>query len=225
MGNVESWHKRDENGRSRAADALESPDPKVVTRELKRRLHGRFGQSHAVLFEVPVDVTAQADETGVTRRRIDAVAVGLQRSTDYLVHGFEIKASRGDLANDLRDNYVKSAPARRVCDRWWLVVPRLSLFLPHWEWPPGWGILFAAERGLHVAVKPEPLDTERDPGFTAKLVQVALRSHGLCMGLARSDGYRAGYKRGLAEGEEIGRDKAAMERLQRRVTREGDDAA
>lgn len=192
-----------------------------VTRDLRRRLTNRFGRTsgsvgmpeHAVLFEVPVDGVKRWDwETASgaagtsemkVRRRIDAVAVGMWKRTDHLVHGFEIKASRADLVKELRDP-LKSEPARRLCDRWWLVLADRKL-LGDDQVPDGWGVLYRSGHGLRVLVKPEPIETVRDPRFVAALVQSAMGGNGaVARGLGRVDGYAAGHKRGKAAGELVG---------------------
>jgi hypothetical protein len=126
---------------------------------MRRRLTARFGKTsgsmqmpeHAVLFEVPVDGVRRweyVDNDGTRqqaempcRRSIDALAVGLWRRTDHLIHGFEIKATRADLRAELRDP-DKSEPARRLCDRWWLVLADRKL-LGDDAPPEGWGVLYA----------------------------------------------------------------------------------
>lgn len=196
------------------------------TRELRRRLKARFGRSsnavgipeHAVLFEVPVDGVrrwaATEDLEAVElrcQRRIDAVAVGLWARTEHVIHGFELKATRADLLAELKDP-EKSEPARRLCDRWWLVLADKDLIKPG-ELPDGWGLLCVFGRGLRALVQPLPLEPERNPRFVASLVQTALRSHGACAGLARIDGHLAGYQRGLEVGRHEADRKWALRRL------------
>lgn len=182
------------------------------TRDLRRRLTARFGRAsdavhmpeHAVLFEVPVEGVRRWETEEVDlrcQRRIDAVAVGLWQRTEHLVHGFEIKATRADLLTELKDP-DKSEPARRLCDRWWLVLAHKEL-IKVGELPEGWGLLCASGRGLRVLVQPAPLISQRTPRFVASLVQTALRSHGTCAGLARVDGHLSGYRRGLEEGKRL----------------------
>lgn len=186
-----------------------------ITRDLRRRIRSRFRSSHTVLFEVPVEGMAYRAELGrevEVRRSIDAVAVGGSNRHGFLVHGFEIKTGSDDLMKELHNDCAKSAPARRVCDRWWLVVPSLDLFTWRWEHPPGWGLLVATSRHLEEFIKPAPLDAERDPRFIQHLMQRALGSHGACKGLARVNGYHAGYERGIEEGKRLGRAEAAMGR-------------
>lgn len=192
-----------------------------ATRDLRRRLAAKFSRSqngmmpeHAVLFEVPADgVYRWTDRDGEQReypcrRRIDAVAVGLWRKTNHLIHGFEIKATRADLLAELRDP-VKSEPARRLCDRWWLVLADAKLLADD-QPPEGWGVLHAYGRGLRKLAEPAPITAERDPRFVAALVQTALRSHGACAGMARVDGHVSGYRRGLADGERKGEHAGAL---------------
>lgn len=213
---------------------LSSINTRDVTRDLRRRIAARYGRSsneamvpeYSVLFEVPVDgayrwtLTNEDGHTETTsrrcRRRIDAVAVGLWRRTDYAIHGFEIKATRADLLAELRDP-DKSEPGRRLCDRWWLVLKDRSL-LGDSVLPDGWGLLVASGRGLRKVVDASSITGERDPRFIAALVQTALRSHGTCAGMARVDGHISGYKRGLAVGEERKRRRQMLDALRSEVS-------
>lgn len=194
---------------------------KDATRDLRRRVAAKFGRStpgmmpeHAVLFEVPVDgvrrwTTRQGEPaSNPCRRRIDAVAVGLWAKTNHLIHGFELKSTRSDLLAELRDP-EKSEPARRLCDRWWLVLSDRALLRDDAP-PQGWGVLVVSGRGLRKLADPDPLDNERNSRFVAALVQTALRSHGTCAGLARIDGHLSGYRRGYASGEQKGRITAVL---------------
>lgn len=207
-----------------------------TTRELRRRLQVRFGKrseavgmpEHAVLFEVPVDGVQRMEFPDgrhydrKLRRRIDAVAVGMWTRTEHLVHGFEIKASRSDLVKELRDPQ-KSEPARRLCDRWWLVLADQKL-LGDDPVPDGWGVLYASGRGLRVLTQAAPIESQRDPRFVAALVQSALAGHGTtARGLGRIDGHAAGYKRGEKDGRISGRNEAYVKAYEDaiRATRAG----
>jgi hypothetical protein len=188
-----------------------------ATRDLRRRVAARFGKrsgavpmpEHAVLFEVPVDGVRRIRWHGGqyekhVRRRIDAVAVGLWASTKHVVHGFELKASRSDLVKELRDP-DKSEPARRLCDRWWLVLADLKL-LGDDQVPDGWGVLYRRGRGLYVHQQPAPLNTTADPRFVAALIQTAITGRGsIAHGLGAVDGYQRGYRQGVKHGELSGR--------------------
>lgn len=205
---------------------------KDATRDLRRRIAAKFGRAtpgmmpeHAVLFEVPVDGAhrwayevdgVRHEEQKPCRRRIDAVAIGLWKRTGHLIHGFEIKSTRADLRAELR-NPDKSEPARRLCDRWWLVLADRKL-LGDDQPPEGWGLLDVSGRGLRVLAQPSALTPDRDPRFVAALVQTALRSHGVCAGLARVDGHLAGYRQGIDVGDTKARRALVLEQLRREAS-------
>jgi hypothetical protein len=139
----------------------------VTSKELRMRVARKFGPErnpHAtsimtperiVLFEVPL--VGRSDPArpwkGPKRQRIDVVAVGA-KDADMLVHGFEVKVSRGDLLAELKD-LTKSEHAVRACDRWWLVVAA-GILRDGDPVPDSWGILEARGRGLTIRREPEP---------------------------------------------------------------------
>jgi hypothetical protein len=140
----------------------------LTAKELRMRVARKFGPEknpHAtsimtperiVLFEVPLTgrVRPGYEHTGRrARQRIDVVAVGA-KDADMLVHGFEVKVSRGDLLAELKD-LSKSEHAVRACDRWWLVVAA-GILRDGDPVPDSWGILEARGRGLTIRREPEP---------------------------------------------------------------------
>ncbi|MGZ1522247.1 hypothetical protein [Xanthomonas citri] len=89
-------------------------------------------RSHALLFEV-------ADRTGVnTGRFADAVSVGFWPKHGLAIEGYEIKASRNDWLQAVREP-VEASPVYKFCDRWWLVADR-GVAEPK-EIPELWGFL------------------------------------------------------------------------------------
>lgn len=110
--------------------------------DLARLLRERYaGPSWAYLEEV-------ANGTGFSaRRRADAVALSLYPSRGILLHGFEIKVSRGDVTVEL-DTPQKAESIARYCDFWWLVVADEDL-IEGKHVPDTWGILAPRKKGLH----------------------------------------------------------------------------
>jgi len=182
---------------------------------MRRRIGARYGRTtgavrvpeHLVMFEVAIDGPprwADHPDLGVKRQRIDAVAVGIWRRTEHLVHGFEIKCSRADLLAELRDP-MKAAAGVRACDRWWLALADRSLLRDGDPLPDGWGVLAVRGRGLTVIRDAAPQPGERDGRFLAGLMQAALRAHGACRGLGYVDGYVTGHEHGKAHAQLYGR--------------------
>lgn len=81
-----------------------------------------------------------ADGTGHHQSRwADAIAICVWPSRGYDLPGFEVKVSRGDWINELKDP-AKSASVQRFCNRRWLAVASDKIVQPG-ELPPTWGLL------------------------------------------------------------------------------------
>lgn len=140
-------------------------DP-VTSSSIKAALRLAFpAPGFQVFFEVGNDTG-----TRVTRHA-DAVALGIWPSTGHVVHGFEIKVSRGDFLREMKDP-GKSLPVYRHCHHWSLAVPA-GLVEPK-EIPPGWGLYEVRDGKARVRVKPDRLEpAAMTPGFVAALVRRA----------------------------------------------------
>lgn len=144
----------------------DTPEPKakVTSADIRAALVLRYpAQSHALMFEV-------APQTGGGTRYADAVSVGLWASHGHAIEGFEIKVSRADWLNELKQP-EKSEPVAKYCHRWWLAcAPGIAMAD---ELPPGWGMLELQAGGtLRVkvqATKREPVAIT--PGFFASLIR------------------------------------------------------
>lgn len=64
-----------------------------------------------------------ADRTGMASTYADGVAYNLYPSTGHAIEGFEIKVSRGDFLNEMK-NPGKCQEVMQYCDKWWLVAPK-----------------------------------------------------------------------------------------------------
>lgn len=110
---------------------------------------------HVVLFDVPNIVGMQQ------ARRCDAVAIGMWKRSGYLIHGFEVKVSRGDWLRELKDT-SKADPFMSQVDRWWLVTGDIDIAKPL-EIPEYWGWMNASKTGLRVQRPPKALNAEPQP--------------------------------------------------------------
>lgn len=72
-------------------------------------------------------------------RTADAVAMNCYPSRGLEVHGFEVKTSRNDFLNELK-NPDKAESIAKYCDRWWLVVSDPTI-VKTGELPATWGQL------------------------------------------------------------------------------------
>lgn len=108
-------------------------DTKITSAHIRAALLLRYPVgSHALLWEV-------ANGTGGnTRRFADAVAIGLWPSHGHAIEGIEIKVSRSDLLNELK-NPEKSQPVYQYCNRWWLACPKGMAIID--EIPQSWGLM------------------------------------------------------------------------------------
>jgi hypothetical protein len=102
-----------------------------------------------------------ANRTGAYRTRYaDAVAVGLWPSRGFVLHGFEIKATRGDWIREMR-NPAKAEDFVSVCDAWWIAAGEKGLVKPD-ELPLGWGLLEPHGGGMRATVTAKPKDAHPD---------------------------------------------------------------
>jgi len=77
-------------------------------------------------------------------RFADAVAVSLFPSNGISLTGYEFKASRSDLLNDLRD-LSKSEAIKQFCDYWILIVTDKDVLKGKIKVPDDWGIWCISE--------------------------------------------------------------------------------
>jgi hypothetical protein len=141
------------------------PDRKITSGEIKIGLRASLAQGYQVFFEVGNDTGSKVT------RHADAVAIGIWPSTGHQIHGYEIKVSRGDFLNEMK-NPQKSWPVMRYCHRWSLLTPPGLVKVD--ELPPNWGLSTFDGKSLR-AVKHAPMLTPEplSPGFVAALVRRA----------------------------------------------------
>lgn len=109
---------------------------------------------------------AEIAAPGASTRRADLIWQGLSAAGGRELIGHEIKTSRQDLRAELADP-AKSDPWQRYCDRWYLVLPSMTL-ADGLELPPTWGVLTPPSgrrtRSMTVAVPaPELTPEEQTP--------------------------------------------------------------
>lgn len=134
---------------------------RIKTRHLQNlitRKHSDFGW--CLMFELANNITNM-------KSRADALAVDLYRNE---IHGYEIKASRGDWLNELK-NPEKSNHIAKYCDFWWIAAPKDLIQLS--ELPTDWGLIESTKYQLRVKVK-APL-RDKTP-LTLQLVSSMLRN-------------------------------------------------
>jgi len=177
----------------------------LTAKEVRMRVARKFGAERnphntsimtperIVLFEVPLTgrVRPGYELTGrKSRQRIDVVAVGTKES-DQLVHGFEVKVSRGDLLAELRD-LSKSEHAVRAVDRWWLVVAK-GILRTDDPVPESWGVIETRGRGLTIVREAAPQAGEVR-ALVRGLTLRALVAPRYIRGIAWREGYEVARK-------------------------------
>ncbi len=83
-----------------------------------------------------------------TQRTADALALGLWPSRGIHLHGFEIKASRGDLKRELQKP-DKAEPIAQFCNYWWIAAPEGMAEVA--DLPANWGLLELRNGKMRVA--------------------------------------------------------------------------
>lgn len=142
------------------------PAAKVTSSMVKAAIRLAFAApAYQTFFEV-------SNQTGYNiTTYADAVSVGIWPSTGHEIHGFEVKVSRGDFLNEMK-NPGKSMPIFKHCHRWSLVCPAGMVKAD--ELPLNWG-LYSFNDGKVRQTKKAPLLTPEPmtPGFVASLVRRA----------------------------------------------------
>lgn len=87
------------------------------------------------------------------------MAFNMYGSTGYEILGFEIKISRSDWLNELKD-MSKSDEIMSYCDKWYLVVPEEKIVQPG-ELPKNWGLLVL--KGEKLVQKVRPMQNPTSP--------------------------------------------------------------
>lgn len=180
--------------------------PSVTAEDLRARVRRRYAGDDWALFEEVANATGFAKS-----RSADAIAVALWPSRGLEVHGFEIKASRGDWLRELKDPW-KAESIGKYCDRWWLVVADRTIVKPG-EMPDAWGVL--APRGdddlaVVVEAKKNEAPTPLDRPFFAALCRAASKDKKATIAAAKAptdkalqDKWSDGYDRGKEAGRDL----------------------
>lgn len=186
-----------------------SPTEEDVLRLIKGQYNFR---EYLVLSQV-------RSSTGSTARRADALALGLWKSRDLQIHGFEIKTSRTSWLQEL-SNPEKAEEIGQYCHSWWVVSSDPSIVNPA-ELPKTWGLYVVEDDSLQKVVAaadltPRPMDA----AFVACLVKAAVGQQASESSAAEMERqYKAGYEKGREEGRRLTHKstKAVIENLTDRL--------
>lgn len=132
-------------------------------------------------------------------RTADAVAIGYLKSHGLSIDGFEIKASRADWLNELKDP-LKAEEIGQYCDRWWVVASSDKIVRPD-ELPENWGLYvdtgrnyLKTEKGAK-AIQVRPVDRD----FIAALVKRLVEQYNAPRELVPEEQLAAAHKKGREE--------------------------
>ncbi|RVG90383.1 MULTISPECIES: hypothetical protein [Sinorhizobium] len=121
--------------------------------------------SHQTFFEV-----SNATGYGI-KSYADAISMGVWPSTGNEIHGFEVKVSRSDFLNEMK-NPEKAMPIMQYCHRWSLVCPASMVKLD--EVPATWGVYWYKGGALKKARQAPLLEAKPlTAAFVAALVRRA----------------------------------------------------
>jgi hypothetical protein len=150
--------------------ALFQPDlqplGKVTSSDVKKAISDVFAPpAYQTFFEV-----SNATGYGI-KSYADAIAMGVWPSTGHEIHGFEVKVSRSDFLNEMK-NPEKAMPIMQYCHRWSLVCPA-NMVKPD-EVPATWGIYWFKDGVIRKARQAPLLEAKPlTAGFVAALVRRA----------------------------------------------------
>lgn len=149
--------------------------PQLTTSELTYRLYGKYGTTEEATTDKYIVATQVRSQAGTfADTTADAVIIGNWPSSDYEVHGFEIKVSRADWLNELKKP-DKATAVKQYCHRWYLLIASASM-VKDGELPDDWGLIVPYGNGLRIIKKapllqPKPLEVS----FVAALLRANKR--------------------------------------------------
>lgn len=158
-----------------------------LTAKAKIALRGRYQHPEWDLFF----------EVWCEGRGADCIAFNMFPSRNFKIIGFEIKASRGDWLNELR-NGAKADIFVRQCDEWYIVQAKPGVVKKE-ELPKGWGLLTLRKSRLYTEVN-STIDVKGVPSreFFVRMIQHSYNQNISDMELYQAE--EKGYKKGKKEG-------------------------
>ena len=145
------------------------------TGELTHMVIDKYGgENGAANLGKYIVLTQVSASTGGSNNIADVMALGAWHSSGNLLEGFEVKVSRADWLNEVK-NPAKCQQNKRYCHHWWLVIADASM-VKEGELPDDWGMMSVVNGQLKVIkrapmLKPEPLSID----FVASLLRTDAR--------------------------------------------------
>lgn len=164
----------------------------MKTPEIRAALREKFCAPEFGLVEEVRNSTGFSNRV----RSADALAMSLWPSRGLQIHGFEIKASRADWLNELK-NPAKAEEIARYCHFWWLVVGDPKI-VKEGELPKNWGLIVPRGEKLVVKVQAPELEPQQvSYQFLAALFRkvseaaISPEAHQAAINKARAEGLGA----------------------------------
>lgn len=137
------------------SDLLKTKELPLRTGELTRMVIEKYGGEHgAENLAKYIVLTQVASSTGGSNSIADVMVLGAWHSSGNLLEGFEVKVSRADWLNEVK-NPNKSYENMKYCDRWWLVIADQSM-VKEGELPEDWGMMSVVNGALKIIKKAPP---------------------------------------------------------------------
>lgn len=150
-------------------------NPPLRTGALTQMVVDRYGGEHgAENLSKYIPLTQVAASTGGANNIADVMVLGAWHSSGNLLEGFEVKVSRADWLNEVK-NPDKSKPTKQYCDRWWLVIADQNM-VKEGELPDDWGMMAVVDGQLKVIKNAPKLDSvPMSHDFVASLLRTDAR--------------------------------------------------
>ena len=151
-------------------------------------------------------------EVSLKGHQADCIVFNIYPSRDFMVIGFEVKASRSDWVKELQ-NPQKADPIVRQCDEFYVVEARQGIVKKH-ELPKGWGLLTLKKTRLYQKISSHlPFNPNQSREFYARIVEKAYCTESRFPDSMLWEAEKRGYERGKKEQV----DDYDVRKLQRRV--------
>lgn len=121
-----------------------------------------------------IALTQVASSTGGATNIADVMIVGAWHSSGNLLEGFEVKVSRADWLNEVK-NPNKCLPSKQYCHKWWLVVADPTM-VKDGELPDDWGMMAVVGGQLKIIKQaPKLIPVPLAIDFVASLLRTDVR--------------------------------------------------
>lgn len=153
------------------------PDRPLRTGTLTQMVVEKYGGSHgAENLAKYIALTQVAASTGGANNIADVMVLGAWHSSGNLLEGFEVKVSRSDWLNEVK-NPEKSKPTKQYCDKWWLVIANQDM-VKEGELPEDWGMMTVVDGQLKVIKQAPRLESvPMSHDFVASLLRTDARGN------------------------------------------------